>query len=467
MAKNDSSVAEADKAKAKKKEEETVTRLGNYTTRRVMVSIADLVAGIFFTVGNWRTEKDYARLAPLRWASLKQIGQETPMWVRVHPEYPDKLEVIRGHTRDKGFLHGVAVEGVAAVEALFPNGIACDVLEGVTEREVALLKQDNANSEDMRDGKVGKLDWTRAGMTMIAAGCSRREIALTLEVKTAKLFPNDVTKGNGKLHKEICDRLETLVTEISELNEQIAKAETEESRALAEQFIRPVVTAKQSEVAVNEKKRDDLIDDIRRGMMDRLANHWNGGPYMDHLLFFATYGERGAECPDSLRLEGMGYAIKGVVTSAAKAARTDAGVDKGFLSAAQRERIPEGTEFQAAWKKERDKADKRKSDKSDSSDDTPRLKAVSAKEMVKEAGTRSSEGYRTILNVLAGKVDGADEEVQEELKEIDSTLEIAGTIRKLDPDFWRTKIVTRYRELREEAKEAAAEAVSEAVPTES
>ena len=92
-------------------------------------------------MGNWRTTRDYTRLSPIRWKSLKGVGQETPLWVREHPEHPGKFEIIRGHTRVHAFTYGVNQEGAEEFDRLFPNGIAVDVIGGLTEESVALLKQ--------------------------------------------------------------------------------------------------------------------------------------------------------------------------------------------------------------------------------------------------------------------------------------------------------------------------------------
>lgn len=445
--------AEAERLAQKAADGTVEKRLEGFTFTTRYVTREELSKGMLFEHSNWRTERDYQRLAPERAASLKELGQQTPLYVWERPTNPGVLEIIRGHTRVRGFLHLLETVGPEEFDRLFPKGIECRLYTKITERQVALLKQDNANSEDMRTkGPQGKLDWTRAGLTMIAGGCSRREITLALEPVTEALFPIRKDSRNGSKLVEVEKQLDEMAADLSELRAKIASTENEEAREAYGLTLSDKVKAQSALV----EERNDLIEDIRRGMVDRLINHWNAGPYADHLLYFQAYGEKPIDCPKSLRLEGIGYQIRGGnVVALSKAARKDFGVSKGVLTPAQREEVPEKPHFQEAWKKVVADADKANANKKDK----PTKYRMSGSKMTEFAAKLKSDGGRLICQVLAGEKE--QENVQDDLDKFDSIHRIAELVHTHRKEFWDSTVVKMAAQIRDELREAAAAAVSQ------
>lgn len=469
---NDSSNETAE-AEAKAVEEDAIRRMPVYTKTSRLVSVQEIADGVIWSSGNWRKEIDLKRREQEFWIDMKKRGQTDSMVCRENdePNGDGTIETGQGHTRLRSVKYGIRTEGIVAVTAAFPQGFMVDLVEGLTDAEFESLKLDNANSENMGTGVQGQLDWTNAAFMLIRKGVSRANIALQLEAQTEKLFPKDKDKGKGEELVGTRTRLKELASEVAILREELAAAlkdldgQPESVIKLATSASDKLIAKNQTEITRLVKHVDYLIVEIRKGTMDRLTNHWNGGPYLDYLLYQKAHGSRDPDAPEGLRVEKMTFSIKGkgisgIVAQCGSAARKDLKVPQGFISPAQRERVIDGPEFKAIWKKFRDHADREKPAKKET------LKAMPAKDMVTEAASRQSEGFRFLTRQHAGLEKREDATSIALLQEADALLQVAEVLAEHHEEFWREQCLSRFVAFEKARKEAASKALSGDAETE-
>lgn len=447
----------------------TVTRLrSGYKTTRIMLTFEQVSGETVVTVFNWRSPLQLEERSIELAAQLKEQGQQTPLTLRplglapgedFDAENVGSLGIIRGHSRMAGFRLLARQEGKKGFDKLFPEGVAADVIEGLSEQEAALLANDNASSVNMET----VYDWHMAGNGLLRARVTRGDMMLSIENVTERLFPIKAGTDNGDAIVKVREKIAALDAEVATLSQKVDSLDPKQPGVDAVRD--SLVTMRDMRVKERDglkKEESKLIEDIRRGLADRLQNNWNAGVYADYWLHQTVLKKAHPDCPENLVpiFAAVAYNVKGDIPALAKAAKEDAQTKAPALTEQQRERVTQGANWRAAFDKLVTRA-KKKIAETEDEDDAPRAKSKTGKEMAAIGDARESVGLRKVFDVLTGKTKLSGEEETKTFQMVDGLLTIAELVSQHDPDFWREEVVTRYRDLRKKLAKEAASALTE------
>lgn len=424
------------------------------------------------STGNWRTEDDYLELAPIRWAEIDAFGQETPIWVYY---VEGKLFVARGHTRRRAFMFGEDLHGPEEFTNRLPTGVLALVLE-CTHAQAALLKNDNAHSTNMRDGEAGKMDYQNAGNAMFAVGTDRVDVRAQLEsqiensarAEDARKLGPDLTVCRTDMRS-----LDVTLVEIAgKVKATQAKIDATDSAEAKEAFtgwidtLRANVSEAASKRTVLVTTEATLLNKIRKGIMDKVTQHYQCGVYADWVQF--RHVNKRAHPDETISTLGVSYGTKDFLPQLARAVKADYGLgdfDPKKFTPEQRVECLKGEQFllqvakfhknatKAADKKAKAAADKEAGIGTESKGKRMDSAAIQA------WGNESDANGTTVLaQVFSGKVSRTDPGVEDKLSTAIGDLEIAELIRLHRPTFWRESCVSLAATIRAELATKVAEA---------
>lgn len=461
---------------------ETVERidLAAYNPTFVWLSYGELVE--LESSGNWREEDDYARLAPERWASMSDTGQETPIWIHtVVTATGAKKRLGRGHLRRRGFMFGYDTEGEEAFNAKFPRGIAALHLDCSTE-QMARLKSDNAHSENMRLGAQGKMDCTMQAVVLFQDGLDRQEVILQLEPQVNAITPAYEAPENGSRLKEIDNRQSEIASlmaaaqkKIAASEEKVKSTDNEEAREAFEQLAasgRDDIERLSTERKKLAAERETIVVSIRKGQGDKFVQHYMAGLVADWVLYHEVKGVKHPEA--EFDTNGWRYDTKKFLPQLARAVKKDFGIatfspDK--FTKEQRALAHKGTEAKAVLEKFQTAAEKRLTEKAErkakkaAGESTAKAKRMDAKAIQLWGEGQTSDSAKTLANVFSGAIKTTDPEVSDKLKTATTDMEVGELLRKHRAKFWREVVMAEVAKVKTEIA-ATEEAAKTAAKTE-
>lgn len=459
---------------------ETETEPKTETVRRINISDYDpQVVRLTFeqvrdakTTGNFRSEADYLRLSPVRWSELACLGQETPLWVY---EFEGVLRMIRGHTRRRAFMFGHSLLGSADFTTLFAGIDALKLT--CTPEQAALLKNDNAHSENMRDGELGKMDYTFASIPMFVDGCNRSEILSQLESKINETSSAYNAKEHGDRLREIDKRVEEIDGILGEIAEKIgnaqAKIDTSDDDEVRGAF-QSVIDAQRDRVSDATTERALLSTEsqatklkVRKGVGDKLVQHYVTGELADWVLYHVTTGDKHPEA--RIDTTGWLYCTKTFLPQFKQAVLKDFGIktfrDSSQFSGDQRLLVWEGEAFKACQAKFQKLADKRikgkakrAADKAAGKPTETKGKRMDSKAIQAWGAGQKSDGAKTLASLFSGKVNLTDPGMESKVETITTRQEVIELIAEHRPAFYRETLMPLVKEIRAELATQAKEA---------
>jgi len=438
---------------------------------------------------NWRSEERLEENGRRLGRLLNSAGQldAIDVFPPAEVEFSEDLDLhtLMGMLIARGFSRHWAISNMSAEDRakLFPNGVAVRINFGLTAAQQAIFCGDNAMSVGLRD--IYDLQQTANMLIMRSDGGERRlkirDVLVTLDGAITDVIGDNASPEVKSAVSLLRAKLDKLTAKSQKFVNLASKLTGDDAAEMLSES-----QAANAEIAEIEAEITTIRAKSRQGIGDRFSNHWNCGPVADMLLYRSVFGK--AHPDEELygySLEGIGYKVKTLMLKLGKAARDDAKAAdlecKGLLRASIRNVAHTGERWgkvMAAAIAKRDLAAKKKADKAASGEATSTARA---KRMDGEAlkGLQSgmvSEIGQSAIAVIRGAESTKDMSPEDKaavLKDLDTLIEIASTVRDDAPELW-AKVVAKAAAIKEakvqaSAKETlakAAEMVSEASPEE-